>query len=102
MTKRTTISNIPDWLQSGVSAYQERHGLQSWSQAAIVLMAVGLNHLTVDDPAGEGYIAGTKEAEDLIWAEYETSGHEGSFEEWLIDTLGNSWGGQRENAGRRL
>lgn len=95
MATRTTVSNIPDWLAAGVTDYQQKHSLQSWSQAAVILMAVGLHRQTVDDPARDGYIAGSKEAEAELWQRFTDSGME-DFEEWLIAEIGHSWGGKRK------
>lgn len=94
MSNRTTISNIPGWLSAGVTDYQQKHGLQSWSQAAIVLMLEGLLAKGYDDPA-EAYIGGSKDAETALYEEYANENVDVSFATWLIQKTTPTWGGPR-------
>ena len=93
MTIRS-ISNLPDWLVAGIADYQQKNGLQSWSQAAVILLTLGISGLGTDNPTRDVQLGGSEEAEEELWARYEASGVE-TFEEWLIQEFGGSWGGQR-------
>ena len=69
MTPTKSLSNLPDWLVSGVEDYRQKHNLQSWSQAAAVLLAIGLHRATVEGQT--------------------------DFEKWLTKQVTGTWGGKR-------
>lgn len=94
---RKTISGIPGWLEAGVADYQTKHDIQSWSQAALELLIRGMIH------AGETALDVEKSGlfgnEEQLWRDFEAAennGFKGSFEEWLIESLKGTWGGDRK------
>ncbi|MBZ0297586.1 MAG: hypothetical protein K8L99_33830 [Anaerolineae bacterium] len=98
-----TITNIPGWLLAGVADYQQKNGIQSWSQAATILMAIGLyrsgnDHIDDTQPS----LGGSLDAEAEMWDLYNDSDFEGQFEDWIVDLIGQSWGGKRPDAGRKV
>lgn len=99
MSNRIDIRNLPEWLYLAVEDYRVKHDIQSLSQAATILLAVGFSHATGFGAKEHGYFGGTEEADNHLYNEFAAARDAGKtaddFEVWLVQKIAGTWGGKR-------